>query len=145
MILLLYVIVMVGDEQEEKQNKLSRRGMVQLIGMMSIVLLSGCRSDGTAKISNSSAKDRALAAEEQYITEQLGNASCVDSWGLVSFTGLQKEATVTNRTSDGVYVVVRHPYVYSTEEVDADVESEAHYLVTSDDIDRISGTEVSPC
>ena len=96
-------------------------------------------------ISNSDAKERALAAEERHITEQLENASCVESWSPISFVGLEEQATVTNRTDDGVYVVVNHPYSYSTAQVEADVESEAHYLVTSDDADRIRGTKVSPC
>lgn len=108
-----------------------------------VVSTAGCL--GTSGVSNSDAKERALAAEEQHITEQLENASCVESWSLASFVGLEKEASVTNRTDEGVHVVVKHPYSYSTERDEADVESEAHYLVSPDDVDRISGTEVSPC
>ena len=40
---------------------------------------------------------------------------------------------------------VRHPFWYATAELEADVGTEATYLVTADDARRVGGTEVSPC
>ncbi|QIO25543.1 hypothetical protein [Haloarcula sp. JP-L23] len=105
--------------------------------------IAGCM--GGTGVSNSEAKERALDAEEQHITEQFENASCVESWSPTSFVGLEKGATVTNRTTEGVYVEVTHPYSYSTKKEEADVESTARYLITPDDVQRIHGTDVSPC
>jgi len=112
-----------------------------------LIALAGCAGlDGLSpSVTNEEARERGIAAEEQHITEQLGNASCVESWSLNSFVGLEEEASVTNRTADGVYVMVQHPYSYSTKQEEADVASEAQYLVTADDVDRLSGTHVSPC
>ena len=105
--------------------------------------VAGCL--GGPGVSNGDAKERALSAEEDHIARQFENASCVEGWGLTSYAGVEEEATVTNRTADGVYVAVTHPYWYSTEDVEADVGSEARYLVTADATERIDGTEVSPC
>lgn len=91
------------------------------------------------------AKDRALTAEEEYITEQLENASCVNQWGLTDYVGWEKEASVINQSAEGVYVNVSHPYWYSTSEEEADVGTKATYLVTGDEVQRHSGMEVSPC
>ena len=91
------------------------------------------------------AKDQALTAEEEYITEQLGNAPCVEEWGLTDYVGWGKGATVINQSADGVYVEVRHPFWYSTRNEEADVGTEAIYLVTGDEVQRRSGTKVSPC
>lgn len=121
----------------------SQTPLLSICCMLVVVSTAGCL--GVSGVSNSDAKERALAAEEQHITKQLENASCVENWSLVSFVGLEKEASITNRTDEGVHVVVKHPYSYSTEQDEADHESEAHYLVSPDDVDRISGTKVSPC
>ena len=96
---------------------------------------AGCL--GGSEISGSDARERALAAEEQHIPDQLENASCVTGWSPTSFVGLEEQATVENRTNDGVYVVVKHPYSYSTDEVNADVGSEARYLVKRGCFDHV--------
>jgi hypothetical protein len=105
--------------------------------------IAGCL--GGSGVPTDDAKERALSAEEDYITRQFENASCVEGWSLTSFVGVEEAATVTNRTADGVYVAVTHPYSYSTEQVEADVGSDARYFVTADTIERVDGTEVSPC
>ncbi|MFC4449984.1 hypothetical protein [Halorussus aquaticus] len=111
-------------------------------------------SPGT--VSDEAATERALAAEEAFLTERLGNASCLDDWGTYPTTA-QKRATVVERTADGVRVEVSHPFSYSTEQtetegdsrtvslVTADGASRAVYLVTADDARRVSGDTISPC
>lgn len=93
----------------------------------------------------SEAQERTLAAEEVYITEQLENASCVEEWGLTDYGGWGKGATVINQSADGIYLKVRHPYWYGTGELESDGGSEATYLVTDDETQRLSGTNVTPC
>lgn len=121
----------------------SRTKILCICCLLVVVSTAGCL--GGSGVSNSDAKERVLAAEEEHITEQFENASCVESWSPISFVGLEKQAKVTNRTDEGVYVAVKHPYSYSTEQDEADVESDAQYLVTPDGVQRISGTTVSPC
>lgn len=94
---------------------------------------------------NESAEERALAAEEAYLEAQLRNASCVESWGTDATVGIEEEATTVNRTEDGVYVEVTHPFWYGTDRVEADSGSTAIYLVTPESVERIRGDEVSPC
>lgn len=118
-------------------------GALCLCCLLLSLSIAGCT--GGPGVSNGDAKERALSAEEDYIAEELESAACVESWGLTSYAGVEAEARVTNRTDDGVYVSVRHPYWYSTEEVEADVGSEARYLVTGEATERVGGTEVSPC
>lgn len=96
-------------------------------------------------VSNEAAKERALTAEEDYVTKQLQNTSCIKDWGLNSYTGFEREATITDRNTDGVEVAVSQPYWYSTDQEDADTGSKAHYLLTSSDTHRISGDNISPC
>ena len=49
---------------------------------------AGCL--GGSEISGSDARERALAAEEQHIPDQLENASCVTGWSPTSFVGLEE-------------------------------------------------------
>ena len=108
------------------------------------VSVSGCAGpDGD--VSNGTATDRALAAEEEYIETRLESATCVDGWGFEDYGGGGETTTALNRSDGGVYVAVRHPFWYSTAELDADVGTEATYLVTADGARRVGGTEVSPC
>ena len=90
------------------------------------------------------AKERAIGAEEEFLTAQLQNSSCLTNWG-VSETTASTRATVTKRTADGVYVEVTHAYSYSTENVEADGASIAVYVVTADSIQRDRGDSISPC
>jgi hypothetical protein len=119
------------------------------VGLLALLALTGCLggtggSSGPA-VSDDAARERALAAEERYLRSRLGNAPCVDGWGLNSYTGVDAESTVVNRTDAGVHVDVVHPFWYGTAETDADGRSEATYLVTADGVRRLRGTEVSPC
>lgn len=103
------------------------------------------RTVSPSVVPDENARERTLAAEEAYLTDVFENASCVEEWGLTSYVGQEKEATVTDRTAEGVCVTVTHPYWYSTEQVDADSMSDARYLVTAEDARRIDGDDVSPC
>ncbi|PSQ13856.1 hypothetical protein BRD02_11350 [Halobacteriales archaeon QS_8_69_73] len=108
------------------------------------VSASGCAGPN-GDVSDETATDRALAAEEEYIETRLEGAACVDGWGFEDYGGWGETATALNRSDGGVYVAVRHPFWYSTVELDADIGTEATYLVTADDARRVGGTEVSPC
>jgi len=121
----------------------SRTTVLCLCCLLVAFTTAGCL-EGSG-VSNDEAKERALAAEAEHITAQLGNASCVESWGLASYAGVEKEAAIMNQTADGVYVEVTHPFWYSTEQEEADVGSDAQYYVTADTVQRVSGTNVSPC
>lgn len=121
----------------------SRTAVPRLICLLVVLSTVGCL--GGTGVLPGEAKERALAAEEEHITERFENAPCVESWGLTSSVGQEKEATVTKWTTEGVFVEVTHPFWYSTKDVEADVESNGRYLVTPDDVQRISGTNVSPC
>lgn len=111
--------------------------------LLACLPIAGCL--GGPGVSSRDAKERALSAEEDHIARQFENATCVEDWGLTSYVGIEEEATVTNRTGGEAYVAVTHPYWYSTEEVEADVASDARYLVTADGVERVGGTDVSPC
>ncbi|HKL30089.1 MAG TPA: hypothetical protein VJ898_12605 [Natrialbaceae archaeon] len=90
--------------------------------------------------------ERALATEEGYLEAVFRNASCVESWGTDATVGIDREATVVNRTADGVYVEVTHPYWYGTDDnTEVDDGSNALSLVTSETVHRVRGDEVSPC
>ncbi|WP_336024815.1 hypothetical protein [Halobellus salinisoli] len=111
--------------------------------LVAMLLTAGCL--GGSSITTNEAKERALAAEEAHVIDQFENASCVEDWGLESYTGVEREAAVINQTSAGVYVDVSQPFWYSTAETEADVGSEAKYLVSENETRRLDGTEVSPC
>ncbi len=99
------------------------------------------------------AKRFALTAEEDYLESVLSNASCLETWG-TSATVTTEEATVVGWNADGVRVEVRHPLSYAIERtnedgtmerVHADGASEATYLVTETDTERLSGDTPAPC
>jgi hypothetical protein len=95
-------------------------------------------------VSDDEAKERALAAEKEYLAGQLRSAPCLDDWGTYPTTA-SKEATVTERTTDGVRAEVVHPYSYSTDRTEADGASSAEYLVTDHETTRVDGDVVTPC
>lgn len=90
------------------------------------------------------AKDRALAAEEAFITRRLENAACLDEWGF-SAPVVDKEASVVERTGETFVVDVQHPYWYTEGETHADTGSEARYEVGPETVERVRGDDVSPC
>lgn len=99
----------------------------------------------TPSLSASDAKERALHAEQTYLETQLQNASCLSTWS-ASTPIASNHATVENQTSNGTYVRVKHGYSYSGEKVpEADGISEALYLVTEENSERVSGRAISPC
>lgn len=107
-----------------------------------------------ADVPDEEAKERALTAEEEYLTEQFQNASCLTNWGTYPTTA-NKRATIVERSADGVYVEVVHPFSYTTEQTEAeggsrereeaDGGSNALYLVTASSIERVRGDSVTPC
>jgi hypothetical protein len=118
-----------------------------LVVLAVLFTLAGCAGLGSIgpEVTDEEARERALAAEERHISDHLRNASCVESWSPDSYVGIERDATVTNRTASGVSVTVRHSFTYSTDRTEADVASEARYLVTADEVVRLSGTDVAPC
>lgn len=123
-----------------------RAGVACLLALLAVTgCLGGFGVPGGPAVSDETARERALTAEERYLRTRLGNAACVDGWGTNSYTGVEAEATVRNRTSEGVSVDVVHPFWYGTETVEADGRSEATYLVTENATRRLDGTTVSPC
>ena len=97
------------------------------------------------ELGDESARERALSAEEAFITQQLENAPCVEGWGLTEYGGIAKDAVIENRTADGVYVEVTHPYWYGTEQDEVDGGTTARYLVTAENVQRIDGDKLNPC
>jgi hypothetical protein len=97
-----------------------------------------------ADVSNAAARDRALAAEEEFLRAELENASCLNGWGTTPSTA-SESAEVVERSADGVTVSVTHPYWFSTDDVEADGASNAFHVVTKDGTQRASGTEIDPC
>jgi hypothetical protein len=95
-------------------------------------------------VPDAGAKERALAAEKEYLVGQFEDAPCLDDWGTYPTTA-SKRATVTGRTPEDVRVEVVHPYSYSTDRSDVDGASRADYLVTADEARRTDGDTVSPC
>ena len=142
-------------------SEISRRKLIKISIVTAPVGVSGClqkgpststptesntsSSEDTAKKAESaeSVKNQAINAEEDYIFDQLQNASCA-----VGAPGGQtgtKYAKIVNETDQGKYVDVNVPYHYSTEELEADYESKALYLINETSIKRIKGDEISPC
>lgn len=105
--------------------------------------LAGCLGGGQAgpAVSDANAIERALAAEEQYVSEQLSSAECVTEWG-TDPTVEAREATVTNRSADGPAVSVTQPYWYGTTDTEADGASAARYLVSENATARGDGDEL---
>ena len=108
------------------------------------VALAGCGGAFSQEARAPNATDRALAAEETYVSEQLSAAECVTEWG-TDPTVEDREAAVTNRSVDGVAVNVTQPYWYGTADTDADGATAARYLVTENATTRLDGDELSPC
>ncbi|WP_411966930.1 hypothetical protein [Haloferax sp. YSSS75] len=156
-------------------SRRSRRRVLRNVGsvLVSVVGLAGCLgdestgSDESTETTHSETMDlqtttefqtgtpqtedagptveaRALAAEERYLESRLQNASCLLSWGTTATTA-SEEATIVSRSDDGIVVDVTHPYWYSKEGEEADIVSEAFYLVNETGVERTSGDDVSPC
>jgi hypothetical protein len=90
------------------------------------------------------AKERALSAEESYLSAQLEDQDCLESWGTNPSTAV-KTAALTGLSTDGVVLKLSHSYWYSTDSVHADLRSSARYLVNTTDETRLSGDEIDPC
>jgi len=97
-----------------------------------------------SSVSDDEAKERALAAEEAHLSERLEAADCLENWGTTATTA-SEEATVAERTGDGVRVLLQHPYWYSTDDTEADASSSAQYLVDAETAERVGGDDVDPC
>jgi len=95
------------------------------------------------------AQQRALAAEESYLTDRLSDASCLTDWGVHEGAGPERSASVTGVALGGLRVSVTVPYAYSmpyeNETLYADAGSNAAYVVTLTGATRVEGPDVSPC
>jgi hypothetical protein len=95
------------------------------------------------------AERRAASAEEEYITNQLENASCLVEWGVNQGVGLRPKASVIGLAGSGLRVSVTVPYYVAEREdnqtVVGDTVSEAVYQVTLTETRRISGDDLSYC
>lgn len=146
---------------------------MKIILVMSLLTFSGCVSNGqtSTEITTTSsptpdttatptpteqtnsgppvnipeAKDRALNAEKKHISDVMNNSSCVNSWSLTSFTGIEEDAELVNQSNGGVVIEVTLPLTYGTDEEEADSRSIATYLVTQNSTTRLDGTLTSPC
>jgi len=94
-------------------------------------------------LSDDRAEEMAIDAEGDYIFGRLTNASCTSKGAPGGHGNVRAE--VINRTGSGTYVHVTHPYWYSKGELEADDETESVYFVSSEEVRRESGTDVSPC
>lgn len=94
------------------------------------------------------AEHRALAAEEEYVTAQLEDEPCLESWGADEGAATER-SSITGFTLGGVRANVSLPYAYSTQTDDgllhADSASEASYVVTLFDVRRVTGDAIDPC
>lgn len=81
------------------------------------------------------AKERALSAEEAFLSDHLQGNPCLDEWGF-SAPVVTKKAVITNRTADTVVVAVRYPFWYSSGDTHVDTYSTAIYFVTAENAER---------
>lgn len=95
-------------------------------------------------VSDREARERAIAAEEEYLAERLGSADCLRDWGTHATTA-DERASVETRTAEAVVVDARHPYWYTTGTAEGDDVSRARYHVTREEERRVDGDAVSPC
>jgi hypothetical protein len=88
----------------------SRIGPLLLIAIL--VALAGCSDSGSTvpAVSDEEAKEQALDAEENRITQALENASYVTSSSVGTYA--EPNATVVNSNSSAVKVQVKMPYSY---------------------------------
>lgn len=73
-----------------------RRSPLRASGVVLGLGVAGCSGDPTAdpSISNETATERALAAEESYLTERLQDAPCLAEWGTASTTVSERRRPV---------------------------------------------------
>lgn len=127
------------------------------IALSALLVLAGCIGPPSgAGVPSDEARERALSAEEDHLSERLRDATCLEDWGVGSGTVVES-ATVENRTDHGVHVRVTHPYWYeqghdASDDPErrvatshADAVSEATYRVSPDATTRLQGTTVGPC
>ena len=133
-----------SSRSEIMPSTCTRRTVLGVFGIALGLGIMGCTSAESSEpaVSNRTAKRRALAAEESYLTDKLQSVSCLEEWGTTATTA-SRDATVTNRTSDGVHVEITHPYWYHSERVEADASTNALYIVTADSVERKRGDSVS--
>lgn len=86
-------------------------------------------------LSDEDAKERALSAEREFLSEYLQDKSCLSEWGF-SAPVVAEKAVIRNRTANTVIVAVQHPYWYSTGGEHGDTYSTAIYTVTTESVER---------
>lgn len=97
-------------------------------------------------VSDDEAKRQAYEAETEHVTEIVESSDCVSGGVGVGYPHTEF-TSIEDRTEDGVYVSVDHPYWYTTDEgTHVHTGSQATYLVTTETAERIEGSEIAdPC
>lgn len=124
--------------------RFSRRDAIRSGATAFGLATAGCLGEPINENRPRETQERALAAEEAFLTERFRNASCLTNWG-VSPKSPSTRTGIVERTAEEVRVEVTLTYYYSTDDLEADGASNALYVVTVDSTERIRGDEVSPC
>ena len=119
-------------------SSISSRARLGIVVLVVLVSVTG------ATVVTDAAGDRALAAEEAYLDDRLAAADCLDSYGTAEIVVSERARVVAVRPT-GLVVAVRHPYAYSTTDLEADDASEARYLVGPTATERLVGDRIDPC
>lgn len=135
----------------------SRREIVRALGTVATFGIAGCSTadsikrgsatvndDHYSEISDARARELALQAEYEYVENQLEKADCLEEWGTSGST-VREEAKIDDRTTAGVYVDVIAPYWTSTKHKVDDTGSEARYVITQNEGNRVDGKDIAPC
>jgi hypothetical protein len=106
---------------------------------------STAESTPAPEIPEAVAESRALDAETEYIRKQLENASCLDEWGIGTYTAeaYGRVQTVTDR---GYVVDVQRPFSWEHEGSIVDGVAQARYVVNENETVQLeAGSIDSPC
>jgi hypothetical protein len=131
---------------------MSPRTALLCITITAGILLSGCIGAPTADqpspaasaVDNGEATERALNAENAYVSARLENASCIDDWSFTQYFA-EQNATVLNRTERGVVVEVTRPFSWTDDGLVTDAVSNPRYLVNETETVRLSEWNTVVC
>ncbi|KAB1193313.1 hypothetical protein GJR96_07595 [Haloferax sp. MBLA0076] len=110
---------------------------------LSLALILLVLAAGALFVTDRYAKRQALQQEEAYLQSELARSSCVTNFDTSGTVGDEK-ATVVDRSLDGRWVRVSHPYWYDTDQTHADTSSEAVYYVGLNSVYRVNGESPGP-
>lgn len=124
--------------------RLSRRDALRFGATAFGLATAGCLGEPIDGNRPRRTEERALSAEEAFLTERFRNASCLTNWG-VSPKSPSTQTVIVERTAEEVRVEVTLTFYYTTEDLEVDGASNALYVVTVDSTERVRGDEISPC